>query len=420
MSLWQLLKNLLFGGTAASSNPAVRNTEHERRRGRPRLQPLNYSQHSRNRQPSRQVSEKPYLYARKDTYRQDGWYDLREGGDAEFLQQEGLPLIESPAELADWLDLKPGQLAWLTHFFSPGSRAESVEQSHYHYHWVSKRSGGERLIESPKPMLKQVQSKILQGILNQVPVHRSCHGFTRGRSILSNAEPHCGQRLLLKFDLQNFYPSVSLNRVIAIFRSLGYNREVAIWLGRLTTTAIPSSIPFPEEGPKGLRDYLADHLPQGAPTSPALANLSAFSLDLRLHGLANSFGANYTRYADDITFSGPETLLKSLKTLIPLVEAVIRDERFTVNKAKRKVIRNNQRQTVCGVVVNEHPNYSRKEFDRLKAMLFNCIRFGPDSQNREGHPNFREHLWGRISFVKQLNPARGAKLEALWNQISWS
>ncbi|MDB4786959.1 reverse transcriptase family protein [Planctomycetaceae bacterium] len=242
---------------------------------------------------------------------------------------------------------------------------------------------------------------------------------SRNRSILTNAKPHCGQRVVIKYDLQNFYPSVRRNRIIAIFRGLGYNREVSIWLGRLTTTAIPSSIPFPQEGPKGLRDYLSAHLPQGAPTSPALANLSAFSLDLRLHGLTKSFAANYTRYADDITISGPDNLMKSLKTLIPLVQQVIREERFVVQNKKRKVIRNNQRQQICGVVVNKHTNYPRKEFDRLKAILFNCVRFGPDSQNHEGVPNFREHLSGRIGFVKQLNHARGQKLESLWKQISW-
>jgi len=418
MPLWKFLKQLFFGSSSANSGPSASHQRTERRGGKPKLIPLQHP-HLKPKLPAATTSkQKPYLYARKDP-RQGQWTDLRQGGDEQFLTQEGLPNFSTPEELADWLDIKPGQLAWLTHAFDPGQKADSVEKSHYHYHWVPKRSGGERLIESPKPLLKQVQRQILHQILNQVPLHRSCHGFAKDRSILTNAKPHCAQRVIIKYDLQNFYPSVSQNRVIAIFRGLGYNREVAIWLGRLTTTAIPSSIPFPQEGPKGLRSYLTGHLPQGSPTSPALANLSAFSLDLRLHGLTRSFAANYTRYADDLTISGPETLIKSLKTLIPLVQQVIREERFVVNDTKRKVIRNNQRQQICGVVVNEHPNYPRKEFDRLKAILFNCVRFGPDSQNREGVPNFREHLRGRIGFVNQLNPTRGQKLETLWNQISW-
>ncbi|MDC0273699.1 MAG: reverse transcriptase family protein [Planctomycetaceae bacterium] len=418
MPLWKFLKQLFFGHSTPTQRPSRSNEQKQIRDGRTKLVPLqNASQ--KTRLPNAATSnQKPYLFARKEP-RTGLWVDLREGGDEQFLSQEGLPNFTTPEELANWLNIKPGQLAWLTHAFEPGQKADSVESSHYHYHWVQKRSGGERLIESPKPLLKQVQRQILHEILNKVPVHQSCHGFTRNRSILTNAKPHCGQRVVIKYDLQNFYPSVRRNRIIAIFRGLGYNREVSIWLGRLTTTAIPSSIPFPQEGPKGLRDYLSAHLPQGAPTSPALANLSAFSLDLRLHGLTKSFAANYTRYADDITISGPDNLMKSLKTLIPLVQQVIREERFVVQNKKRKVIRNNQRQQICGVVVNKHTNYPRKEFDRLKAILFNCVRFGPDSQNHEGVPNFREHLSGRIGFVKQLNHARGQKLESLWKQISW-
>lgn len=418
MPLWKFLKQLFFGHSTATQSPSQNNSRKQSPGGKTKLVPLQNPPQKTKLPNAATSDQKPYLYARKEP--STGlWIDLREGGDEQFLSREGLPNFTTPEELANWLNIKPGQLAWLTHAFEPGQKADSVEKSHYHYHWIQKRSGGERLIESPKPLLKQVQRQILHKILDKVPVHRSCHGFTRNRSILTNAKPHCGQRVVIKYDLQNFYPSVRRNRIIAIFRGLGYNREVSIWLGRLTTTAIPNSIPFPQEGPKGLRDYLSAHLPQGAPTSPALANLSAFSLDLRLHGLTKSFAANYTRYADDITISGPDNLMKSLKTLIPLVQQVIREERFVVQKKKRKVIRNNQRQQICGVVVNQHTNYPRKEFDRLKAILFNCVRFGPGSQNREGVPNFREHLSGRIGFVKQLNHGRGQKLESLWQQISW-
>src|SRR5207244_3419694 len=102
--------------------------------------------------------------------------------------------------------------------------------------------------------------------------------------------------------------------------------------------------------------YLPRHLPQGTPTSPALANLSAFGLDLRLSGLSRSFGVNYTRYADDLTFSGDEKFLRSLAVFLPLAEGIVRSCRFRVNKAKRRVIGNSQRQQVTGVVVNEKLN----------------------------------------------------------------
>ena len=196
--------------------------------------------------------------------------------------------------------------------------------------------------------------------------------------------------------------------------------EAAIWLARLTTSALPPNIPFPNGDASAILPYLPRHLPQGAPTSPALANLSAFSLDVRLGGLARSFGARYTPYADDITFSGPEEFLQSLSVFIPLVTKIIRSERFRVNQKKRKVIRNNQRQAVTGVVVNAHPNISRKEYDRLKALLTNSLRDGPSTQNHKQHADFAAHVRGRIAHVEQLNRARGTKLLALYKQIDWS
>src|SRR4029077_5389897 len=132
--------------------------------------------------------------------------------------------------------------------------------------------------------------------------------------------------------------------------------EAAIWLGRLTTSALPSSFVRQGHPHADLKAYLGRRLPQGAPTSPALANLSAFPLDLRLSGLSRSFGAQYTRYADDLTFSGDERFLRSLAVFLPLVSKIVRSERFSLNKRKRKIIRSSQRQIVTGVVVNSRPN----------------------------------------------------------------
>ena len=147
--------------------------------------------------------------------------------------------------------------------------------------------------------------------------------------------------------------------------------------------------------------------------------MSAYSLDVRLSGLARAFGATYTRYADDLTFSGPQALSRSLRDFIPLVSQVIRQERFRVNKAKRQVIRANRALVVTGIVVNRKLNIRRRHYDRLKAVLHNCVRHGPSSQNRGGHPRFAHHLRGRIAYVSQLNAARGEKLLALYNCIDW-
>src|SRR4029079_10295925 len=108
----------------------------------------------------------------------------------------------------------------------------------------------------------------LAEILDHLPPHDAAHGFLAGRSIVTNAGPHVGRFVVLKWDVQNFYPSVGFSRVAAIFRSLGYCREAAIWLARLTTSALPGNAPFPPGEASAMLPYLRRHLPQGAPTSP--------------------------------------------------------------------------------------------------------------------------------------------------------
>ncbi len=361
----------------------------------------------------------PYAFARLGVGT-DRYLDLSQDGSDERLARHAFPVFRTPEQLAAWLELPMGRLAWLVHRYAEDSRPQNERDAHYHYRWISKRRGGRRLIESPKLTLKTAQKRILREILNKVPPHDTAHGFTAGRSILTNARPHVKQAVLVKFDLENFYPSVTLSRVTAIFRSLGYSREASIWLARLTTSALPANMPFVKQEPSAVLPYLKRHLPQGAPTSPALANLSAYSLDVRLSGLARSFGATYTRYADDLTFSGPPRFGTSLRDFIPLVSQIVRQERFRLNGAKRKVLRSSGRLLVTGVVVNEKPNVSRREFDRLKAALTNCLRKGPSTQNTADHPHFAAHLRGRIAQMTQLNPARGARLLAIYNQIDWN
>jgi len=161
-------------------------------------------------------------------------------------------------------------------------------------------------------------------------------------------------------------------------------------------------------------------LPQGAPTSPALANLAAFSLDRRLEGLAGKLGACYTRYADDLVISGRPGLASHSTRVGQIVAEIARDEGFRLNESKTRVMSRAGRQLICGIVVNEHPNTTRHSYDELKAILHNAARHGAAAENREHHPEFRAHLLGRIAWVEQLNPARGRKLRRRFAQIEWS
>lgn len=364
------------------------------------------------------VPEMPYPFARMGVL--GGYLDLSRDGDPERLAGLGLPNFQNPVQLAEWIGIPVGKLAWLVHRCELGHRPQDPQRAHYHFRWLKKRKGGFRLIEAPKMLLKSVQQKILREILDLIPVHAACHGFVARRSIVTNAQPHTGKRVVVKLDLENFYTTVCHSRVVAIFHSLGYSREASIWLAGLTTAAIPPGLDVPQNDISLLAAYRGRHLPQGAPTSPTLANLSAFSLDLRLAGLSRTFRAQYTRYADDLTFSGSQKFLGSLPTFLQLVGKIIKAERFRLHPRKRQVLRNNQQQKVTGVVVNSRVNVDREEFDRVKALLHNCLLRGVSTQNHDQRPDFAQHVLGRIGHIKHLNPVRGEKLLEMFRRVDWT
>lgn len=336
-----------------------------------------------------------------------------------------VPRIESVIELAQWLELNRGELAWFADLRSLEARQNQGRLRHYRYRPLAKRFGQVRLIEAPKPRLKHLQRRILTEILEQIPPHDAAHGFRAGRSIKTFAAPHVGRHVVLKIDLRDFFPSVTIARVQAMFRSVGYPEEVANLLAGLCTNTAPHSV-WPREpvgaGP-ALRQarwrYAQPHLPQGSPASPALANLTAYRLDCRLTGLARAAGATYTRYADDLAFSGERDFARIVQRFQHHVGATVLEEGFAVHHRKTRIMRQGVPQRIAGVIVNTRLNVHRAEFDRLKATLTNCIRHGATSQNRQQHPDFRRHLEGQISFVQMLNPGKGQRLRALFDRIAW-
>src|SRR5260370_29381469 len=211
-----------------------------------------------------------------------------------------LPAIESVGELADWLSLSDDELEWFADLKGLGNKLRRGKLQHYHYRVSPKRSGGVRLIEMPKQRLTELQRRILSGILEPIPAHPAVNGFVKGRSIVSFAAPHAGKRVLLRLDLQDFFPGFPAARVQALFRTLGYPEGVADRLGGICTNAVPRevwNVRPPEiaaaEGREAGALYARPHLPQGAPTSPALANLTASRLDGRLSALAKTTEAIY-------------------------------------------------------------------------------------------------------------------------------
>jgi RNA-directed DNA polymerase len=325
-----------------------------------------------------------------------------------------LPAINTSKGLEDRLALQGTKLEWLADCEYRQGHRNDPRRRHYRFYWLRKPSGGWRLVEEPLYLLKSVQRRILGEILNNIVPHPAACAFRSSRSIVDYAAAHVGQEVVLHLDLKNFFPSIPASRVHAMFTTLGYPDEVA----RLITGLCTSTVPFRIYHQKpGGQSYSTPHLPQGAPTSPALANLAAFHLDCRLSAAASSVGAAYTRYADDLAFSGGPEFRRSLQRFQTLVWQIVADEGFEINHRKTRVMHKSVRQRLCGLVVNKHTNIDRRTYDQLKAILTNCSRHGLASQNRENHPNFRAHLGGRITHVEHINPTRGGKLRALLDLI---
>jgi hypothetical protein len=342
--------------------------------------------------------------------------------------------LASVAAVRDLVGLRSGDLLWLADPRQLEGKVRDERLRHYRYSWLRKPAGGARLIEEPKPLLKHVQRVILREVINRIPAHEAAHGFRRGRSAVTYAAAHAGSQLVIHLDLEDFFGTVGAGRIYGIFRTCGYPEPVAHLLTALVTNSMPHRLwglrPDPPSGPLAGSDFRLGqhlrhpHLPQGAPTSPALANLAAFRLDRRLAGLAAAAGVRYGRYADDLAFSSHNSDSSvgrgRAERLAQAVEAVVLEEGFRVNPFKTFFQRAGQRQLLAGVVINERPNVRRRDYDNLKAILHNCARHGPATENRSGHPNFPAHLRGRISHVGQLNPQRGDRLLELYHQINWS
>ena len=337
-----------------------------------------------------------------------------------------IPPIESAGDLAMWLQLTTSDLDWFADLRALGYKQTEPKLRHYHYRVLYKRSGAIRLIEAPKPRLKEMQRRILSQILEKIPAHPAVHGFLKNRSIRTFAAPHTGRPVVLRMDLRDFFPSFTGARIQTFFRMAGYPESVADLLGGICTNCAPRdawAAAAHEVDRRELHDarllYGRPHLPQGAPTSPALANLCFYRIDCRLAGLAKAAGAEYTRYADDLAFSGGDDFARRVERFSVHAAALLLEEGFDVHHRKTRVMRQGVRQHLAGLVTNTRLNIRRDDFDRLKAILTNCVRHGPASQNRDGHLDFRAHLQGRIAFVESVNASRAARLRGVFERIAW-
>jgi hypothetical protein len=339
------------------------------------------------------------------------------------------PVADLPDQsaVARLLDVDAGELAW---FADARGLERTAAGPLRHYRWhVLERPHGVRLLAAPKPRLKEAQRRLLRHVLARVPVHDAAHGCVPGRSVRTAVAPHTGSAVVLRMDLAAFFAGIGAERVHGLLLGpAGLPEPVAYVLTSLVTTVVPAQVwrqvPVPATVEARARhrrlgrQLAVPHLPQGAPTSPALANLVCFRLDRRLAALAASSGAAYTRYVDDLTFSGD---LVGRPRFAELVAAIVTDEGFRVNEAKTSATSAARRQSVLGAVVNVRPTLPRRDRDALRALLHNCATQGWAGQTRGRDPaTFRDHVLGRVAWAASLDPAFGARLHALAERIDWS
>lgn len=327
----------------------------------------------------------------------------------EKLQAGGLPLLSSPAELANAMGLTISKLRWLAF------HSDAPTRVHYVSFNIPKKSGGTRRLSAPHQQLAAAQHWILTNILNLIPVHQNAHGFVAQHSVVTNAAPHVGSSVVINADLKDFFPSITLARVDGLFRRIGYSPAIATILALLCTECPRDTVTFcgttyhAAIGPRAL--------PQGACTSPAISNLVAHKLDRRMSAMADKLGWRYTRYADDLTWSIEAEPSPSVGYVLARIRHIVDDEGFSVNHEKTRVQRRSQQQSVTGVVVNDRLSVSRDTIREIRAILHNAKSTGLAAQNRNEHPHFESWLAGMIGWIEMVNPQQGGKLRTQWVEL---
>ncbi|WMJ80704.1 reverse transcriptase family protein [Clostridium sp. MB40-C1] len=340
-----------------------------------------------------------------------------ESDDEKLLSQE-LPIIKTDKDLAGLLGIEYKQLRFLVY------HRDVVSVDHYHRYTIPKKKGGVRNIAAPKSKLKTAQKRILEEILSKLPVSNHAHGFLKGKSVVSGAEAHIKQpELLINMDLENFFPTITFERVRGMFKFFGYSGYIASLLAMICTYC--ERMPIEVRGE--IKYVKTSHriLPQGSPASPMITNILCTKLDKRLSGLASKFGFVYTRYADDMSFSladkntilttngeeqhsmevnADDILSLNSGRFCGLISKIVSEEGFKINKHKTRFLRKNNRQCITGIVINnEQIGVPRKWIKTLKATIYNAKKLKMSGNVPSKVIN---EIAGMTAWIKSVNAER--------------
>jgi len=292
---------------------------------------------------------------------------------AQPIIEQGLPVIYNTTHLAALVGYRKVYLKKAVYYTS----------YFYRRFIISKRNGKPRAIAEPLPSLKEIQLWILKNLLEYLPVSKLAKAYLPERDIRDNAKHHIGKAVILNLDIKDFFGSIKQPQIQLIFLKARYSDFVSNLLSKLCS--------------------LNNSLPQGASTSPYISNLYMYDFDNIIGAYAVKKKIRYTRYADDMTFSGnfdPDEVIE-------FVESEIIKINLRLNKAKTTIMRNKNRQVVTGIVVNKKMQVPRQDRQNLRLEMHYIEKFGLDNHmktvnNRKA--NYLQHLIGRINFFIMINP----------------
>lgn len=351
------------------------------------------------------------------------------------LRSQKLPVIFSLGHL--------GKITGVDYAFLHESVNRKRETANYNIFSVRKRSGGRRFIHAVNGKLFELQKYINDEVLQKVKPHPSSFAFHSSGGIKQCAAMHCGCRWLLQFDLRDFFYTIAEPALYRVFIDLGYKSLLAFELARLCTTLhLPKSkniyVQFNRSFSESLLDFDGEGtppyypqarigvLPQGAPTSPMLSNLVAGKLDESLFSYAQDNGFVYSRYADDLAFSG--SVLPSLKSIPRLkreIISLIRQSGFRENNDKIRIAGPGSKKVILGLLVDDEiPKLTRQLRKRIDRNIYSIEKHGMEAaatnDGFESVYGFFNHVSGLMSFIHDVDKAQWNKLNPRFQVIKES
>lgn len=251
---------------------------------------------------------------------------------------------------------------------------------------IKKKNKNLRYLNEPSPILKSIQKRILKNVLEEKMISKCAYAYKKGLSTILNAKSHVGCKVILKLDIENFFDNINFYKVYnSCFNENLYPKKLGMLLTNLCV--------------------YNDRLPQGSPTSGYISNIVLRNFDCNIDAYCKDKNINYTRYSDDMTFSGDFDIRK----LIKYVNELLYKERFRLNKSKIKVVLNTTRQQVTGIVVNEKINLSKNYKRKIRQEVYYILKYGVKSHIEKRNINlscnrYLSVLLGKINYVLSVNP----------------